>query len=92
MSNPNGVPFTIAPVRSEDPKRKEDKDDEEPDKKKDKDVANGINGDLVDEKPLKENGKDEELVGPSCPLSRCKVDTSIARPSVRGGYPAQVGA
>lgn len=67
MSDPNGVPFTVAPVPSEDPKRREDKD-------KDKDGKDGgINGttdtSLVDGKATKvtKDGEEEELVSGSAP-------------------------
>lgn len=53
MSDPNGVPFTVAPVRSDDPKKKEDKD-------KKKDDRDGVDTTFVDGKPAKVDGKKED--------------------------------
>ena len=69
----NGVPFTVAPVRSHDPKRKDDKGDKE--KKEGEDGKEQANG-LVDGKPAVNGkaGEEEELVSD---LIYCIYDAAI---------------
>ena len=61
MSDPNGVPFTVAPVRSDDPAKKKKEEDEGQ-----KGEANGV--DEAAKGSARADGKDkekeeEELVG-----------------------------
>ena len=60
MSDPNGVPFTVAPVRSDDPAKKKEED------KKEQGEANGVDeakgSGKVDGKD-KDKDEEEELVG-----------------------------
>lgn len=63
MSDPNGVPFTVAPVRADDPKKKqqngEDGEDRDGDGSKDK-LANG--SETATKQPGADGKEEEELV------------------------------